>query len=105
MRVVHECCVGVSSGAAVGASSTFMAFFEYEPQYAPDIIKGSQMFYRNYGVHGSELVAKCESHLLGDSEVSLTPTPDSTIGKLGFGISLIGFSNLVLVKHYRVKWR
>jgi hypothetical protein len=71
----------------------------------PDIIKGSQLFYRNYGVHESELVAKCESHFLGDSEVSLTPTPDSTIGKLDFGISLIGVSNLVLVKRCRVKWR
>jgi len=72
---------------------------------APDIVTGSQRFYRKYGVRESAACAKCESHFLGDSKVSLTATPDSAIGKLGFGTSLTGVSNPVWVKRCRVKYR
>ena len=71
----------------------------------PDIVTGSQRFYRKYGVRESAAHAKCESHFLGDSQVSLSATSNSAVGKLGFGTSLIGFSNPVWVKHYRVKYR
>jgi hypothetical protein len=72
---------------------------------APDIVTGSQRFYRKYGVRESEAYAKCESHFLGDGEVSLSATTDSVVGKLGFGTSLTGFSNPVWVKHCRVDYR
>lgn len=71
----------------------------------PDIVTGSQRFYRKYGVRESVAHAICESHFLGDSQVSLSATSDSVIGKLGFGKSLIGFSNPVWVKHCHVKYR
>ena len=71
----------------------------------PDIVTGSQRFYRKYGVRESSAHARCESHFLGDGTVSLNATPDSTVGKLGFGTSLSGFSNPVWVKHCRVKYQ
>ena len=72
---------------------------------APDIVTGSQRFYRQYGARESEAYAKCESHFLGDAQVSLSATTDSVVGKLGFGTSLTGFSNPVWVKHCRVDYR
>ena len=72
---------------------------------APDIVTGSRRFYRKYGVRESAAHAKCESHFLGDSQVSLSATPDSAVGKLGFGTSASGFSNPVWVKHCRVKYQ
>ena len=72
---------------------------------APDIVTGSQRFYRQYGVRESEVYAKCESHFLGDAQVSLSATTDSAVGKLGFGRALTGFSNPVWVKHCRVDYR
>lgn len=72
---------------------------------APDIVTGSQRFYRKYGVRESAAYAKCESHFLGDSQVSLSATTDSVVGKLGFGTSFTGFSNPVWVKHCRVDYR
>jgi len=71
---------------------------------APDIVTGSQRFYRKYGIRESAAWAKCESHFLGDSEVSLKVSPNSAIGKLGFGTSLTGISNPVWVKSCRVKY-
>ena len=72
---------------------------------APDIVTGSQRFYRKYGARESAAHVKCESHFLGDSQVSLSAASDSAVGKLGFGASLTGFSNPVWVKHCRVKYR
>jgi hypothetical protein len=71
----------------------------------PDIVTGSHRFYRKYGSRESEAHAKCFTHFLGDSQVSLIATPDSAIGKLGFGTSLTGFANPVWVKQCRVKYR
>lgn len=71
----------------------------------PDIVTGSHRFYRKYGVRESVAHAKCFTHFLGDSQVSLSATSDSAVGKLGFGTSLNGFSNPVWVKHCRVKYR
>ena len=71
----------------------------------PDIVTGSQRFYRKYGVHESAAHGKCISHFLGDSQVSLSATSDSVVGKLGFGTSLTGFSNPVWVKHCHVKYQ
>ena len=72
---------------------------------APDIVTGSQRFYRKYGVRESAAYAKCESHFLGDSQVSFSATTDSVVGRLGFGTSLTGISNPVWVKHCRVDYR
>jgi hypothetical protein len=72
---------------------------------APDIVTGSQRFYRQYGARESEAYAKCESHFLGDAQVSLSATNDSVVGKLGFGTALTGFSNPVWVRHCRVDYR
>ena len=71
----------------------------------PDIVTGSQRFYRKYGVRESAAHAKCISHFLGDSQVSLNAATDSVVGKLGFGTSFTGFSNPVWVKHCRVKYQ
>lgn len=72
---------------------------------APDIVTGSHRFYRKYGVRESAAYAKCFTHFLGDSQVSLSATTDSVVGKLGFGTSLTGFSNPVWVKHCHVDYR
>ena len=71
---------------------------------APDIVTGSHRFYRKYGKRESAAHAKCFTHFLGDGQVSLNASPDSAVGKLGFGTSLTGFSNPVWVKHCRVKY-
>ena len=71
----------------------------------PDIVTGSQRFYRKYGVRESAAHAKCESHFLGDGQVSLSATSDSAVAKLGLGTSLSGVSNPVWVKHCRVKYQ
>jgi len=71
----------------------------------PDIVTGSQRFYRKYGVRESSAHARCESHFLGDGTVNLSATSDSMVGKLGFGTSLNGVTNPVWVKHCRVKYR
>ena len=72
---------------------------------APDIVTGSHRFYRKYGKRESVAHAKCFTHFLGDGQVSLNASPDSAVGKLGFGTSLTGFSNPVWVKHCRVKYQ
>jgi hypothetical protein len=72
---------------------------------APDIVTGSHRFYRKYGMRESAAHAKCFTHFLGDSQVSLSATSNSAVGKLGFGTSLTGFSNPVWVKHCHVKYR
>lgn len=70
-----------------------------------DIVTGSQRFYREYGVRASEAYAKCESHFLGDSQVSLVTSTSSLVGELGFGTRLEGFSNPVFVKQCHVNYR
>jgi hypothetical protein len=72
---------------------------------SPDIVTGSHRFYRKYGMRESVAHAKCFTHFLGDGQVSLNATLDSSIGKLGFGTLLIGFSNPVWVKHCHVKYQ
>lgn len=72
---------------------------------APDIVTGSHRFYRKYGIRESVAHARCFTYFLGDGEVNLKTTPDSTVGKLGFGTTLSGFVNHVWVKHCRVKYR
>jgi hypothetical protein len=71
----------------------------------PDVVTGSQCFYRKVGICESEARARCESHFLGDGRVSLSAGPDSVIAKLGFGMSLAGVSNPVLVRRCRVRYR
>jgi hypothetical protein len=72
---------------------------------SPDIVTGSHRFYRKYGMRESAAHAKCFTHFLGDGQVSLSATLDSSISKLGFGTSLTGFSNPVWVKHCHVKYQ
>ena len=93
----------VVEGSPADARYTWTETSQLYPE--PDIVTGSQRFYRKYGVHESSAHAKCESHFLGDSQVSLHATSDSAVGKLGFGTLLIGFSNPVWVKHCRVQYR
>ncbi len=76
-----------------------------ELYHEPEIVTGSHRFYRKYGMRESVAHAKCFTHFLGDSRVTLKATSDSSIGKLGFGTSLTGFLNPVWVKHCRVKYR
>jgi hypothetical protein len=71
----------------------------------PDIVTGSQKFYREYGNRKSSAQAKCISHFLGDSEVDLKAGEETTIYKLGFGSSLKGFSNPVWVEYCRVHYQ
>jgi hypothetical protein len=71
----------------------------------PDIVTGSHRFYRQYGIRESAAHAKCFTHFLGDSQVSLRASSDSAVGKLGFGTSLTGFSNPVWVKYCHVKYQ
>lgn len=70
----------------------------------PDIITGSHRFYRAYGSRESEAHAQCFTHFLADAQVELVASPDSTVGKLGFGGTLAGFSNPVWVKHCHVSY-
>jgi len=71
----------------------------------PDIITGSHRLYRKYGGRESQAHVRCTTHFLGDGQVSLNASPDSAIGKLGFGTSLTGVSNPVWVEHCRVDYR
>src|SRR4030042_1360735 len=71
----------------------------------PDVVTGSHRFYRKYGVRESWAHAKCFTHFLGESQVSLSASEDSVIAKLGFGTALTGFSNPVWVKHCRVLYK
>lgn len=71
----------------------------------PDIITGSHRFFRKYGLRESEAHAECFTHFLGESKVKLSVSADSTIGRLGFGIALEGFSNPVWVKHCHVSYK
>jgi hypothetical protein len=99
---------GARSGEVIEGDSPLARYSWIETSQlypTPDIVTGSQRFYRKYGVRESAAHAKCESHFLGDSQVSLSATSNSGVGKLGFGTSLTGFSNPVWVKHCRVKYR
>ena len=71
----------------------------------PDVVTGSHRFYRKYGHRDSAAHTICYTHFLGEGKVELTASPDSVVGKLGFGTSLSGFSNPVWVKHCRVKYK
>lgn len=75
----------------------------------PDIITGSHRFFRSDGLRQSEAHVKCFTHFLGDAQVELVAAANSTVGRLGFGVKLSGFSNPVWFQHchvkYRVKWR
>jgi len=71
----------------------------------PDIVTGSHRIYRKYGLRESEAHVKCLTHFIGEGNVNLTASPDSAIGKLGFGTTLNGFCNTVLVKHCQVIYR
>jgi hypothetical protein len=76
-----------------------------QPYAEPDIVTGSQRFYREYGIRNSEAVAKCESHFLGDSQVNLVASSSSIVGKLGFGSNFDGISNPVFVKYCHVNYQ
>jgi len=102
---------GVRSGEVIEGNGPKSKYYwtESSQLYAvPDIVTGSQRFYRKIGVKESEAVAKCESHFLGDSQVSLEVKPTTAIGELGLGETLEGFSNPVWVEqchvHYRVRF-
>lgn len=71
----------------------------------PDIVTGSHRFCRKDGRREWAAHVKCFTHFLGEAQVSLNATPDSAIGKLGFGTELTGTSNPVWVKHCHVKYR
>ena len=71
----------------------------------PDIVTGSHRFRRKQGRREWEAHVKCFTHFLADSQVSLKATPDSAIGKLGFGAQLTGTSNPVWVRHCHVSYR
>jgi len=105
-------CGGRRSGAVLENTSPDVEYHWTETSQLfpePDIITGSHRFYRNYGWRESEAHASCFTHFLGDAHVELEAIPSSTVGRLGFGSQLTGFSNPVWVKHcrveYRVKWR
>jgi hypothetical protein len=71
----------------------------------PDIITGSHRLYGIFGGRESEAHVRCFTHFLGESEVSLIATSNSSVAKLGFGTSLSGFSNPVWFKHCTVKYK
>lgn len=64
---------------------------------APDVVTGSHRIYRKYG--------RRHTHFLGDAQATLRASPDSAIGRLGFGDTLERISNPVWVKHCRVTYR
>lgn len=79
---------------------------EYSQLYPePDIITGSHRIYRKCGIREAEAHISCFTHFLGDGQVSLNTSPNSTISKLGFGTSLKGLTNPVWVKHCRVEYK
>jgi hypothetical protein len=71
----------------------------------PDIVTGSQEFYRKYRNRKSSAQAKCISHFLGDSVVDLNAGTGSAIFNLGFGSILNGYSNPVWVEYCRVHYQ
>jgi len=71
----------------------------------PDIITGSHRLYGVFGGRETEAHVRCFTHFLGESEVSLVATSNSSVAKLGFGTSLSGFSNPVWFKHCSVKYK
>jgi hypothetical protein len=97
---------GTRSGQVIEGHDAMYTWTETSSLYPePDIVTGSQCFYRKVGVRVSEARARCESHFLGDGQVTLTASPDSAIGRLGLGITLSGISNPVLVRHCRARYR
>jgi hypothetical protein len=107
----------VSLGGDPGSSRSGKVIEGYSPEVGyswtetsqlyqgPDIITGSHRIYRKYGVRESEAHVRCFTHFLGEGQVSLNVSPDSAIGKLGFGTALTGVTNPVWVKHCRVDYR
>jgi hypothetical protein len=71
----------------------------------PDIITGSHRLYGIFRGCETEAHVRCFTHFLGESEVSLVATSNSSVAKLGFGTSLSGFSNPVWFKHCSVKYK
>jgi hypothetical protein len=69
---------------------------------SPNVVTGRRWFYREYGrivKRRSEGLVVCHSSFLGESEVSLDAGIDSEIGRLGFGMTLIGTANPVKMDH------
>jgi hypothetical protein len=98
---------GSRSGEVIERHSPEAKYYwtETSKLYAkPDIVTGSHRFYRKYGVRESVAHAKCITSFLGEGQVNLNASSNSTIAKLGFGTSLSGFSNPVWVKHCRIKY-
>ncbi|MEQ8200443.1 MAG: hypothetical protein ABRQ24_03355 [Syntrophomonadaceae bacterium] len=107
----------ISHGGDPGGSRSGKVIESYSPETSyswtetsqlypePDIITGSHRLYRQYGVRESAAHVKCITHFLGDGQVILNASPDSAIGKLGFGTRLTGTSNPVLVKHCRIEYK
>ena len=107
----------VSLGGALGSSRDGKVIENSSPEVGyswtetsqlypePDIITGSHRIYRKYGVRESEAHVRCITHFLADGQVTLTVSPDSAIGKLGFGTILTGTTNPVWVKHCRGEYR
>lgn len=99
---------GTRSGQVIenGSVDEGYRWTETSQLYAkPDVVTGSHRFYRKYGMRESAAHTICYTHFLGEGRVDLLASSDSAVGKLGFGISLSGFSNPVWVKHCRVKYR
>ena len=107
----------VSLGGDPGSSRSGKVTEAYSPEVGyiwnetsqlypePDIITGSHRLYHKYGVRESAAHVRCFTHFLGDGQVGLNASPDSAIGKLGFGTTLTGVTNPVWVKHCRVEYR
>ncbi len=93
----------VIEGGSLDASYSWTETSKLFPE--PDIVTGSHRLYGRYGVCESEAHVRCFTHFLGESVVSLSAKPDSSVGKLGFGTSLTGFSSPVWIKHCRVKYK
>lgn len=93
----------VLEGPSADASYRWMEVSTLYPE--PDIVTGSQCFFRKAGIRESMARARCESHFLGDGQVSLSVGPGSVLRSLGFGSSLKGVSNPVFVKRCRVNYR
>jgi hypothetical protein len=70
----------------------------------PDIITGSHRLFSRFGMRESEAHVRCFTQFLGESEVTLNASSNSSVAKLGFGTSLSGFSNPVWFNHCRVKY-
>lgn len=67
------------------------------PWAAPNVVTGRRWFYRDYGrvlKRRSVGLVVCRAAFLGEGEITVTASPASAIGRLGF-ISLHGVSNAV----------